>query len=155
MTKNEEIIFSFYTYFKEKNIQGMQNLYADQTVFNDAVFKNLNATEVRGMWEMLIKRGKDLSLNFSDIKEIEENIVTAKWVATYTFSGTGNLVQNIISAKFKLEKGKIIEHTDHFDFYTWASQALGLKGKLLGWTGFLQKKVQETAAKNLANFLTK
>lgn len=150
--QNTTLIQTFYTAFQQKDYRTMQQAYADTAVFNDEVFKNLNAAQVRAMWEMLITKGKDLQLEFKNINADEKN-GTAEWIATYTFSGTGRKVVNHIKASFVFENGKIVAHTDAFDFYAWAKQALGFKGWLLGRTGFLQKKVQATALGNLNHFM--
>jgi ketosteroid isomerase-like protein len=154
MNSNELLIKQFYTCFQNKDYKGMQNCYADNAVFNDAVFKNLNATEVKAMWQMLISSGKDMRIEFKDIKAIN-NTVTAHWDAYYTFSKTGNKVINKIDASFIIENGKIISHNDSFNFYKWAKQALGFTGLLLGWTPLLKNKVQKTAQESLKTFIKK
>jgi hypothetical protein len=53
----------------------------------------------------------------------------------------------------KLKDGKIIEHSDAFRLSTWISQALGWKGVLFGWTGFMKRAVQKNARKNLQRFM--
>ena len=126
----------------------MQSCYSDNATFNDAVFTNLNAAQVRAMWEMLIKGGKDLQLEFKNISA-NDKTGNAEWIAHYTFSRTGNKVVNHIYASFVFENGKIVQHTDSFDFYKWSKQSLGTVGLLLGWTSFLQKKVQQAALKSL------
>lgn len=152
MNTNENLIHHFYTCFKNKDIKGMQDCYADTATFNDAVFKNLSAVQVRKMWEMLIKSGKDLHLEFSNISA-DDHRGKAEWVANYTFSATGNKVENHIKASFILENGKIINHHDDFNFYKWAKQALGLPGLLLGWTPYLKNKIQKKAANNLRLYM--
>lgn len=152
MNANEQLIQHFYTCFKNKDFKGMQDCYTDNATFSDAVFKNLNSQEVKAMWQMLITKGKDLRVEFKDISSTE-NTVKAHWDAYYTFSATGKKVINRIDATFEIENGKIIKHIDHFSFYTWAKQALGLTGILLGWTSFLNKKVSTQAMKNLENFM--
>ncbi|RYG22358.1 MAG: methyltransferase domain-containing protein [Chitinophagaceae bacterium] len=152
MNSNERLIHKFYTCFKNKDFKGMQDCYADEATFNDAIFKNLNAAEVKAMWQMLITKGKDLRLEFNAISTFEDT-AKAHWDAYYTFSATGNKVINRIDATFKIENGKIVKHTDNFNFYAWAKQALGLTGWLLGWTSFLHKKVSAQAMKNLAHFM--
>lgn len=152
MHTNEQLITTFYTAFQQKDYATMQSCYADDAKFSDPVFQNLNAKEVKAMWQMLITRGKDLQLTFSDITA-NDTSGTAKWEAAYTFTATGNKVLNKIKANFILKDGKITEHIDDFDFYIWAKQALGLKGLLLGWTGFLKNKVRQGARKNLEKFM--
>lgn len=149
---NEQIIKTFYEGFKNKNYQVMQNCYTDNATFNDEVFVNLSAKQVRAMWQMLITRGKDLNLEFSNIKA-DEKSGSAEWIATYTFSTSGKKVTNKIKASFLFENGKIIKHTDQFDFYKWSRQAFGSTGLLLGWTPFFKNKVRKQAAKNLSEFM--
>ena len=134
---NEQLIYHFYTCFKNKDIEGMQNCYADNAIFNDTVFRDLHAQQVRLMWAMLIGTAKDLYIEFSEVKT-GKGTGSAQWVATYTFSATGRKVVNPIKASFQFENGKIVRHEDEFDFYQWAKQALGLSGLLLGWTPFLK-----------------
>jgi hypothetical protein len=50
------------------------------------------------------------------------------------------------------QDGKIVAHTDVFDFWRWSRQALGAPGLFLGWTSFLQRKVQGQAAKGLSEY---
>jgi limonene-1,2-epoxide hydrolase len=150
----KETIESFYTAFQNKDFKTMQSLYADNAIFNDEAFTNLNAAQVKAMWQMLISRGKDLEIKY---KILDSNGDKAKvnWVATYTFSATGNKVINDIIANFIIENGKIIKHTDSFNFYNWSKQALGLKGLLFGKMNFFRKKVQATAMGNLTKFMQK
>lgn len=152
MNDNEKLIQHFYESFKSKDFKAMQSCYADNATFSDAVFQNLNSTQVKAMWEMLITRGKDLELRFQNI-QADEKTGSAEWIANYTFSQTGNKVENHIKANFEFENGKIVKHIDDFDFYRWSSQALGISGKLLGWTSFLQNKVRQKAMKSLADFM--
>ena len=154
MHPNQQLLTSFYEAFQRKDYATMQACYADNAVFNDAVFQNLDAAHTRTMWEMLIRRGKDLELTFSDI-EANDTTGSAAWTATYTFSQTKRKVVNHVKASFAFENGKISKHTDHFNFYNWSKQALGLSGLLLGWTGFLRKKVQRTALKSLTDYMKK
>ncbi|TAE90328.1 MAG: nuclear transport factor 2 family protein, partial [Runella slithyformis] len=75
------------------------------------------------------------------------------WEATYTFGNTGRKVHNVIHAEFVFKEGLIARHDDTFNFHKWASQALGLTGKLLGWTRFLEQKVQTQANDSLQKFI--
>ena len=154
MNENELLIQKFYTCFQNKDYKGMQDCYGENVVFNDSVFKNLNSAQVKAMWQMLITTGKDLKLEFKDVKATETT-GTAHWDAYYTFSKTGNKVINRIEASFKFENGKIVSHTDYFEFYTWAKQSLGTAGVLLGWTSFMKNKVQKTAMESLNAFMNK
>ena len=132
----------------------MQKLYADDVRFSDEVFIDLAANEVRAMWEMLIRRGKDLELSY-EILESDAETCLARWVARYSFSNSGNKVVNVIHARFHVKNGLITDHRDAFDFHRWAGQALGLYGKLLGWTSWMRRKVQRTAREGLSAFMTR
>ena len=152
MNTNELTINKFYSAFQKRDFRSMQECYADTATFSDAVFQNLDSKEVKAMWEMLCLQGKDLQLEFKNIWA-DENAGKAEWIATYTFSATGRKVVNRIQAEFWFENGKIVKHFDTFDFYAWAKQALGFTGFLLGWTPFLQSKIQKKAMQNLAKFI--
>jgi ketosteroid isomerase-like protein len=154
MTPNEELVDQFYTSFGKKDFQGMQHCYADSAIFNDAVFKHLNAEQVKAMWQMLLSRSGDLKIVHRDVRE-KEGLVTAHWEASYTFTATGNKVLNKIDAEFEIQDGKIVRHTDHFNFYNWAKQAFGGGGFLLGWTKFFREKVTATAMKKLEEYRSK
>lgn len=154
MNSNEQFITNFYKAFQQKDYKAMQSCYADNATFSDEVFVNLNSIEVKAMWEMLIKRGKDLQLEFKNVKA-NEKTGSAEWVATYTFSATGKKVVNHIYASFELENGKIIKHIDRFSFYKWASQVFGFPGVILGWTPFLKQKVRKQAMKSLNEFVNR
>jgi len=154
MLQNKERINKFYTAFQKKDYKTMQDCYANNATFSDPVFENLNAAEVRAMWQMLITRATDLALEFKNVAA-DETSGRAEWMATYTFTSTGNKVVNKIKANFVFENGKIKEHKDSFGFYKWAKQALGFKGLLLGWTSFLHNKVKQQARNNLIKFMSK
>lgn len=155
MQTNEEVINRFYSAFQKLDYQTMNDCYSEDIVFNDPVFGILRGEEAKWMWEMLCKNAKDFSLTFSNIQPIDEEYATCNWVATYTFSKTGNKVVNKIKAFMKLKDGKIIEHSDAFRLSTWIGQALGWKGKLFGWMGWMKRKVQKGARKNLIGFIDK
>jgi limonene-1,2-epoxide hydrolase len=151
MIENSQLITNFYNALKAKDYKIMQESYLADAIFNDEVFTNLNGTEAGQMWEMLIKNGKDLELKFEIISS-DDDYVNARWIAKYTFKKTDRLVINDIQAFFKIEDGKISQHTDSFDFYKWARQAFGLTGLLLGWTTFFKSKVQKNAMGSLEKY---
>lgn len=142
----------FYQAFRDLDYATMQDCYTDDAVFFDPAFGMLNAEEARAMWEMLCKRAKDFSLEFSNVIS-EDEYGTCNWVASYTFSQTGRKVVNKIKAHMKFRDGRICEHSDAFKLGQWAAQALGWKGWLLGWTGFMQRKINKRSRAALEKFI--
>ncbi len=130
----------------------MQACYADHATFSDPVFRDLNATQVRSMWEMFLVKNDRLTVEFTHVQQ-RGKFITARWTADYVLSSTGNPVKNIIEARFTVESGKITEHEDSFNFYRWARQALGAKGVLLGWTPFVRRRVQRSAMASLQGYI--
>jgi ketosteroid isomerase-like protein len=153
MSGNKQIIEKFYNAFQQLDYKVMQSCYSDDIVFSDPVFLLLKGNEVKAMWEMLCKNARDFSLSFSDIELIDHEYATCSWTASYTFSRTGRKVVNHIKAFMRLKDGKIIEHSDGFRLSTWAAQALGWKGVLFGWTGFMRRGIQKNARRSLAYFI--
>ena len=60
---------------------------------------------------------------------------------------------NDVRATFRFRDGLIAEHDDAFSFHTWARQALGPPGLLLGWTPILRASVRRRARGNLEHFM--
>ena len=153
MQTNADIITKFYTAFQRLDYVTMNSCYSEDIVFNDPAFGLLRGEEVRCMWEMLCKNAKDFSLTFTNIQLLDEEYATCNWVASYTFSKTGRKVVNHIKAFMRLKDGRIIEHSDGFKLSKWAAQALGLKGELFGWMGWMKRKIQKNARRNLIAYI--
>lgn len=153
MHPNAELITRFYQAFQKRDAAAMAACYHRDIRFSDPAFPDLRGAQAGAMWKMLCARGKDLRLEFRDVRA-DDKSGSAHWEAWYSFSATGRQVHNIIDAEFEFRDGLIARHTDRFDFHRWAGQALGPAGKLLGGFGFLQTKVQKMAAKGLAEFST-
>jgi len=150
----KQLIEDFYKAFNARDAATMSRAYDDAAHFADPVFPSLDAAGVRAMWTMLTARATDLTVAASDI-EVDGDTGKCRWVARYTFTATKRFVENRIVASFKFRNGLILEHRDSFSFWRWSRQALGPAGVVLGWTPMLQKKVQATAADNLAKFRAK
>ena len=149
-----DLINTFYEAFQKRDAETMVACYHPGIRFSDAVFVDLQGEEAMAMWRMLCERGTDLRIEFSNVQADASN-GQAHWEAWYTFSTTGQKVHNIIDAKFQFLDGKIIDHQDSFNFWRWSSQALGTTGKLLGWTPFLQNKVQQQSRAVLDKYMQK
>jgi ketosteroid isomerase-like protein len=150
---NEEVIKKFYTSFQNLHDEGMNSCYSDDIVFSDPVFGLLHGDEVRLMWEMLCRNAKEFSLSFGNIQLLDDEYATCEWTAKYTFSKTGNKVVNHVKAFMKLKEGMIVEHSDAFKVSKWAAQALGWKGALFGWSGFMKRRIQDNARKSLSAYM--
>jgi len=150
MQANAQLIERFYAAFGRRDWAGMAACYHPEVHFSDEVF-DLHGADAGLMWRMLCTSGRDLVIEPSGIAA-DERTGQAHWDARYTFSATGRKVLNRIDARFEFRDGLIVRHVDRFPFWTWARQALGTPGLLLGWSGFLRGKVRATAAKNLAAF---
>ena len=144
------IIRSFYQAFADQDAERMVSYYSDEIEFVDPAFGKLKGERAKNMWRMLLEsqKGKKFDVVYSNVKE-EQNRGTAHWEAKYMFSQTGRAVHNKIDAEFVISNGKIVQHIDRFSTHKWASQALGIKGWLLGGTSFFQKKLNAQTSKML------
>ena len=152
MSSNKVLIETFYAAFKNKDHQTMAACYHADAYFKDAAFE-LQGKKIGAMWHMLCERGADMVMTYS-VSE-HDGQITAHWEPKYTFSQTGRYVHNIIDAEFEFKDGKIIRHIDHFDFWRWSRQSLGIPGMLLGWSSLLKNKVGTMANKALDGFIKK
>jgi hypothetical protein len=152
MHPNEKLIETLYTSFQNLDAGAMVRCYHPGAHFSDPVFPLLAEREVGRMWEMLCSQAKDFELTFADV-QADDRTGKAHWEARYKFSATGRLVHNKIDAEFEFQDGKIIKHTDRFDFWKWSRMALGPVGLLLGWTPLLRHKVRNQARERLEKFM--
>lgn len=152
MHPNAALIERFYAAFAARDAAGMQACYHPDVVFSDPAFGELRGAEAGAMWAMLVARGKDLHVTVSRV-EADDRRGSAHWDARYTFGQTGRPVLNRIDAEFEFRDGRIVRHTDRFGFWTWARQALGPAGLLLGWTPLLRNKVRSTARAGLEKYM--
>ncbi len=148
------VVDRLYTAFAARDGDAMAALYAPSGRFSDPVFPALTGAEAGAMWRMLTARADDLRIEHTPPTQ-QDGHVRTRWQAWYTFSATGRKVHNIIDADIVVEDGQITSHTDHFGFWRWSRQALGVPGLLLGWTPMLQGKVQKQADKGLRQFLAR
>ena len=152
---NKKIIEQFYSAFQKGDADAMAACYHKDIEFEDPVFGKLKGTEVGNMWRMLTERAKgNIDISYSDINADTHN-GSAKWEAKYPFSKTGRNVHNKITAQFKFKDGRIISHKDSFDIWKWSSMALGISGKLLGWTPFMKNKIQAQSRGLLKKYMAR
>ena len=151
MHPNEALIARFYEAFQRRDAAAMGACYHRDVQFSDEIFPELHGDAARAMWTMLCERGKDLTIEHSQV-HADTATGRAHWDAWYTFSGTGRRVHNAIRAEFEFRDGLIIRHRDRFAFWRWAQQALGPAGLLLGWSRFLRGRVQAQAARSLRDW---
>ncbi len=148
-----EIITEFYNNFSEGNAQGMTQYYHKDIVFNDPIFGTLKKERAFKMWEMLLsKKSEHTTISFDNIIE-KEGFITVNWTATYLFGPQQRKVVNNVLATFRFQENKIIEHSDSFDLWKWTRQALGTSGYLMGWSSFMQKKIQHKMELQLDDFI--
>lgn len=155
MNQNQQLIETFYSAFANGDAVGMRSCYHPEVVFQDPAFGILKGKDAGNMWEMLLEKSKgNIKIEFFDIKANADK-GSARWIATYVFSKTGRTVVNEVVAQFEFKDGLIIRHTDYFDIWKWSQKAMGITGLLLGWTGFMQKKIQQTALLSLRKYQEK
>lgn len=152
MHPKAELITTFYSAFQRLDAEAMGRCYHRDVEFSDPVFQRLIGQRAVDMWRMLCERAKDLRVEFSSVSA-DDQTGSAHWEAWYTFSATGRPVHNVIDAAFWFRDGSIVRHVDTFNLRVWAAQALGLKGKLLGWAPPVQNAIRAQAARGLDQFV--
>ena len=148
---NTQLIELFYAAFNEKDGDAMAACYAPDARFSDPVFPDLQGSRAGAMWRMLTAGDGDLKVELLE-HDAANDSGSAHWRAHYVFTGTGRPVVNDVRAHFRFANGSITEHHDDFNFHTWAKQALGPVGLLLGWTPVVRNKVRRQAGTRLDEF---
>lgn len=150
---NTELVEQFYTAFSEGNFKKMADCYHKEIVFQDPAFGILKGERVLKMWEMLLSRKTKTTKITCEMISTTAEKGKAEWTAAYRYGKNQRKVINHITAKFKFEEGKIIEHIDSFNLWKWTQQALGIVGYLIGWTAFMKNKIQKRTNRQLDKFI--
>jgi ketosteroid isomerase-like protein len=135
----------FYTAFAACDAEAMGALYAPAATFTDPAFGTLDAAEARAMWQMLLGRAQDLVVTWRVESETSTH-ARVHWEARYTFAATDRSVVNRIATDMTLAGGLIVRQVDHFDFWRWSRQALGLPGQPAVRSAFLRDEVRAQAS---------
>lgn len=152
MMANEKTLVKLYSAFANADASTMSECYHPNITFHDPIFGLLKGENVSQMWKMLLDRNKGgIKIETSNIKA-DEHTGSVQWTASYSYSKANRKVVNIIQAQFHFQNGLIIKHMDDYDIWKWSKQALGIKGFLFGWTGYMQKKIQEMALLSLKKY---
>jgi len=131
----------------------MATSYHPDADFSDPVFQNLHGSEVGMMWTMLCLQSSSLEIAFENVYA-DDNAGRADWSVKYTFGKAKRKVHNKIHAEFTFAAGKIIKHTDDFNFWKWSRMALGPLGLMMGWNSIVQLNIRKQAMANLTKFIT-
>ena len=146
MHAHAELIEHFYASFARRDAAAMIACYAPDATFRDPIF-DVAGTDVAAMWTMFCERGRDLALDWRDVRADDAG-GAAHWEPRYTFSVTGRPVHNVIDSRFTCRGGRIATHADTVDLWRWSRMALGSKAVLLGWTPFVQKAIRAEARRS-------
>ena len=155
MDPHVDLVRSFYAAFQRRDHRAMAACYAPDAEFHDPVFTDLAGWRVGAMWRMLCERATDLRIELPSVHALpprrsrrtgKPGTPSPRPVGRCTIAWT---------ASFLFRDGKIHRHTDVFDLYAWARQALGMKGLLLGWAPPVQRAIRAQAARALNAYIEK
>ena len=154
MSATAAAVERFYDALARCDADALAACYADDATFTDPVFGALRGEAVRDMWRMLLKRSAgDMTVSVKFLGGADDGTTQQLYVTiSYTFSRTGNKVNNRIATFMKFRDGRIVQQIDDFDFVAWARQAFGVTGWLIGWTPWFRNKIRSEAATGLARF---
>ena len=147
---NAQLLERLYGAFAAKDAATMVACYAPDAHFADPIF-DLHGPEVGAMWTMFCERGRDMKIEWRDIRA-DGTTGSAHWEPRYTFSVTGRPVHNRIDSAFTFRDGRISAQHDTFDLWRWSRMALGMKGALLGWTPMVRNAIRSEARRNFDNW---
>lgn len=126
--------------------EAMAALYAEDATFEDPVFR-LRGPDIGRMWVELTRRARGFAISYS-IAEAGPDSGVVESTARYLFGGRRPVV-NVIRSEIRFEGGRIVQQVDRFDFRRWASQALGLPGRLFGRFEWFRRSVARRVARKL------
>lgn len=152
---SKELLQKFYDSFSQRNAEGMNECYHQECQFQDPVFGYLFADKVKMMWSMLMSnKDSDLKISY-EIVEASETKGRVNWRAEYSYGPKKRKVVNLVQSEFTFKDSLIFKQKDTFNLWKWSSQALGFIGYTLGWTSYLQNRIQTIVNRRLVKYMEK
>ncbi|HET6399361.1 MAG TPA: nuclear transport factor 2 family protein [Candidatus Thermoplasmatota archaeon] len=148
----EQVVRRLHDALRARDADAVAACYRPDARFQDPVFGELAPGEVRDMWRMLLARAQDLEVRTVDVQGTGGASASATTSFRYTLSWTGRRVHNTIHSAFVVQEGRITLQHDAFPFHAWAAQAFGWRGRLLGRSARLRRRVQRQARAGLQAF---
>ena len=101
----------------------MKDLYAPDVKFKDTLFEYGDREGTMHMWKKLDVGGPAGKFEYQ-LDRVEGDKAYGHWNADYKVGGRP--VHNEIKSELTIRDGKIVKHTDDWDWKKWAPQALPL-----------------------------
>jgi len=83
--ENEQLIHKFHEAFVQKDFNTMTECYLTEATFKDEAFDLKGSKQISAIWRILIERGGDLKINFSNV-QASNSTGKAHWEAWHAFS---------------------------------------------------------------------
>lgn len=153
MLSNKNLVETFFQSMGRGDFRTLNACYSHDIIYSDPIFGLLKGDDVRMMWQMLLEGAKDISVKILEIEDVDEEYITCRYSISYFFEPTGRTISNLPKAFMRIKDEKIIEHSDGYRLSTFIANAYGLKGQVLGWSGFMKKSVQRRYSNLLTQFI--
>src|SRR4051812_18125883 len=101
---NADLIQRFYAPLGAGDGAAMTAAYTADATFSEPDFSDLEAGEPEAMWRMLTSRSHGLVMELVE-HDADDERGTARWIADYTFAGTGRHVRNEVRSEFRFRDG--------------------------------------------------
>ena len=105
MHPNAALIDGLYRAFRDRDAKAMAACYHPDAAFRDPIF-DLKGQEVADMWAMFCERGRDLVLDWRDVRA-DDREGSAHWEPRYTFSVTGRRRSKPHHKTFRLRRSAL------------------------------------------------
>lgn len=150
---NKEVVENFYNAFSLLDYSTLKNYLSPNVIYNDPVFGLLEGDAVFKLWKMKCERLREFSFEFGNIEELDNEYATCEWKISFFHRPTGDVVTMPGKAHLRILNNLIAEHSDAYKMSDWLAASKGLRGKLLGWTGFMKRKEQNIYRRLLDRYI--
>ncbi|KAH8923203.1 hypothetical protein BT69DRAFT_1262631 [Atractiella rhizophila] len=137
--------------------EGMSSCLSPTYTFSDPAFPDLDERMSKGMWCMFLENRETnkMVVKCGPATKTGENTWEYDYSVDYVLNSRPILNHMHATLTLSPSTNLITKQVDHFDFYAWARQALGVSGYLLGWTEMVKGQVRTRAKGRLEGFLKK
>ena len=148
----EDLINRFYIIVEEGSLNSINDIYTGSVVYFDPMFEMLENDKVLAMWHLLSEMRSNLKIEIGNINDEGDGYYTCRHTDTYIFSPNSKQIVMVSTGNFKIENGRITEHSEGFSLHKWATQAYGLWANVVGWNRWYQQNIKNEMRRKLLSY---
>lgn len=133
------LLARFFGALAARDAARLAGCYHPLATYSSPLFPDLRGALPALMWRLALDRAPDLRIDW-DVAFADPRKAQVKWTARWRQGTTERRLA--VASTLSIWDGRIVRHVDEFRFPSFAAQALGVRGRLLGWNAAWRRRLQ-------------